>query len=160
MVKDCLFCKLKEVKEDIIFENEYFYCILDAFPVSPGHSLVIPKRHVDSLLDLNELEWAKLKQAIEMTVKKIESLDLKPIYEKFISLNIAEKSVNFCKELLNSGFIDKKPDAYNFGNNDGEAAGRSIPHLHIQIIPRYFGDSNKHIGGIRQVILKKSSYLE
>ena len=36
----------------------------------------------------------------------------------------------------------------------------SESNLHIQIIPRYFGDSNKHIGGIRQVILKKSSYLE
>ncbi len=159
MVEDCLFCKLKEVKEDILFENEYFYSILDKFPVSPGHALVIPKRHVVSLLDLNNLEWAKLKQAIEMTVEKIESLDLKPIYKKFIALNIADKSVNFCNSALNSKFIDKKPDAYNFGNNDGEAAGRSIAHLHLQIIPRFFGDSNSYIGGVRRVVPKKGNYL-
>lgn len=159
MVEDCLFCKLKHVKEDILFENEYFYSILDVFPVALGHALVIPKRHAISLLDLNDLEWSKLKQAIEMTVKKIESLDLKPIYEKIIKLNIAEKSVNFCKKLLNSQFIGKKPDGYNFGNNDGEAAGRSIHHLHIQIIPRFFGDTN-NLAGIRNVIPEKGSYLE
>ncbi len=59
-------------------------------------------------------------------------------------------------------FIDKEyhPDAYNVGVNEGEAAGRTIHHLHIQFIPRYKNDVPNPKGGIRNVIPEKGDYTK
>jgi diadenosine tetraphosphate (Ap4A) HIT family hydrolase len=48
--------------------------------------------------------------------------------------------------------IDEKhfPEAYTIGINDGKAAGRSIDHLHIHLIPRHHGDVDDPRGGIRR----------
>jgi diadenosine tetraphosphate (Ap4A) HIT family hydrolase len=51
-----------------------------------------------------------------------------------------------------------KPDGYNIGINDGEAAGRTIHHLHIHIIPRYKGDIKNPRGGVRHIIPGKGFY--
>ena len=58
--------------------------------------------------------------------------------------------------------IDKKfrPDAYNIGINEGRAAGRTVDHLHIHLIPRYKGDVADPTGGIRNVIPGKGNYLK
>ena len=50
-------------------------------------------------------------------------------------------------------FIDKslKPDGYNIGINIGEAAGQTIFHLHVHIIPRYTGDVENPRGGVRKI---------
>ncbi len=50
------------------------------------------------------------------------------------------------------------PDGYNIGINDGEAAGRTVHHLHIHIIPRYIGDIPNPRGGVRHVIPGKGNY--
>lgn len=50
------------------------------------------------------------------------------------------------------------PDAYNIGVNDGEAAGRTVHHLHVHIIPRYFGDVENPRGGVRNIIPGKGDY--
>ncbi len=70
---DCIFCKIgkKEVKVLIVAESENFIGFLDVQPRSPGHSLVIPKRHFDNFvsLDLNlAQEFVKICQE---TIKKI-----------------------------------------------------------------------------------------
>jgi diadenosine tetraphosphate (Ap4A) HIT family hydrolase len=44
------------------------------------------------------------------------------------------------------------PDGFTIGVNDGKAAGRSIDHLHIHVIPRYLGDVEDPRGGIRQIV--------
>lgn len=56
--------------------------------------------------------------------------------------------------------IDKEfqPDAYNIGINDGPAAGQTVPHLHIHVIPRFNGDSGDPRGGVRWVIPDKAAY--
>lgn len=56
--------------------------------------------------------------------------------------------------------IDKKyqPDAYNIGINDGEAAGRTVHHLHIHLIPRYRGDVDDPKGGVRHIIPSRGAY--
>ena len=56
--------------------------------------------------------------------------------------------------------IDKqyKPDGYNVGVNIGMAAGQSVPHLHIHMIPRYKGDIEDPRGGVRGVIPHKQKY--
>ena len=57
--------------------------------------------------------------------------------------------------------IDREhaPDGYNVGFNAGEAAGQTVPHLHIHVIPRYVGDVPDPRGGIRDVIPEKGNYL-
>lgn len=58
------------------------------------------------------------------------------------------------------GIIDAEyqPDGYNVGVNIGVAAGQSIPHLHIHMIPRYKGDIENPQGGVRGVIPHKQKY--
>jgi diadenosine tetraphosphate (Ap4A) HIT family hydrolase len=51
-----------------------------------------------------------------------------------------------------------KPDGFNIGINDGEAAGRTIHHLHLHLIPRYIGDVENPRGGIRHIIPGKGNY--
>jgi len=53
---------------------------------------------------------------------------------------------------------DHNPDGYNVGINVGTAAGQSIHHLHIHVIPRYFGDVENPKGGVRGVIADKKLY--
>ena len=50
------------------------------------------------------------------------------------------------------------PAAWNIGINDGAAAGQTVPHLHIHLIPRYAGDRKDPRGGIRWVIPEKADY--
>ena len=50
------------------------------------------------------------------------------------------------------------PDGYNIGINVGTAAGQSIHHLHIHVIPRYQGDVENPKGGVRGVIPNKKLY--
>jgi diadenosine tetraphosphate (Ap4A) HIT family hydrolase len=51
-----------------------------------------------------------------------------------------------------------KPDSYNIGVNDGAAAGQTVPHLHIHLIPRYQGDMDDPRGGVRWIIADKADY--
>ncbi|NYT06344.1 MAG: HIT domain-containing protein [Methanomicrobiales archaeon] len=57
-------------------------------------------------------------------------------------------------------FIEERhhPDGYNFGVNIGSAAGQTVPHVHMHIIPRYRGDVRYARGGIRSVIPDKRPY--
>ena len=56
--------------------------------------------------------------------------------------------------------VDKEftPDGYNIGVNDGQAAGQTVMHLHMHLIPRYAGDLPVPRGGVRWVIPKKADY--
>jgi diadenosine tetraphosphate (Ap4A) HIT family hydrolase len=51
------------------------------------------------------------------------------------------------------------PDGYNIGVNVGRAAGQTVMHLHVHVIPRYEGDVEDPTGGVRHVILGKGNYL-
>jgi diadenosine tetraphosphate (Ap4A) HIT family hydrolase len=59
------------------------------------------------------------------------------------------------KQTLQAEF---EPAGYNIGINDGAAAGQTIHHLHMHLIPRYFGESPDPRGGIRWVIPEKADY--
>ena len=55
--------------------------------------------------------------------------------------------------------LNPRPDGYNVGFNAGEAAGQTVPHLHLHVIPRYHGDVPDPRGGIRHVIPSRGNYL-
>ena len=57
-------------------------------------------------------------------------------------------------------YIDEKynPNGYNVGLNCGAAAGQSVMHIHMHLIPRYKGDVDNPRGGVRWVIPKKKNY--
>lgn len=50
------------------------------------------------------------------------------------------------------------PDGYNIGINDGAAAGQTVPHLHMHLIPRYRGDRADPRGGVRWIIPERADY--
>lgn len=50
------------------------------------------------------------------------------------------------------------PDGFNVGINCGEAAGQTVPHMHIHVIPRYRDDMDDPRGGVRGVIPSKQKY--
>lgn len=155
---DCTFCKIYTNKRGIIYESEYFFAQFDKFPVNPGHAEVVPKRHIASLLDLTREEWKNLQPVISDVVKIIETTNFEELYQRFVNENLNDKSVDFCKKMLDHIGIHKKPDAYNFGVNEGEAAGRTIHHLHIHVIPRFWGDVEDYVGGVRHVIPGMGNY--
>jgi len=75
---------------------------------------------------------------------------------------LTPKEVEACMLLIKEeqALLDKEftPDGYNIGVNVGPAAGQSILHVHIHIIPRYKGDVENPQGGVRHVIPKKAHY--
>jgi diadenosine tetraphosphate (Ap4A) HIT family hydrolase len=119
----CLFCK---DARGVSLQNAFAYSARDSYPTSPGHTLVIPRRHVASFFELTPEEVAAC-----MTL-------------------ITEE-----KRLIDAEF---KPDGYNVGVNIGPAAGQSIFHVHIHLIPRYTGDVENPQGGVRHVLPKKAHY--
>jgi len=121
----CPFCNLRS-EQTVLLENSECRAILDAFPVAPGHTLIIPRRHIANYFDL--------------TVEE----------QQYLWTMVGE-----CKQYLQNSY---HPDGFNIGINIGNAAGQTIPHVHIHLIPRYTGDTPSPKGGVRGVIPCKQSY--
>ena len=118
----CILCD----REDFFRENQLAWMKYDKYPVSPGHSLIITKRHIESFFDTTPEERQAINELLEEA-----------------------------KKLLDQQY---DPDGYNIGINCGEAAGQSIMHLHVHLIPRYWGDSDNPKGGVRGVVPGKRIY--
>ena len=69
----CIFCKIR--KEELQFENQLAYSSIDSYPVSEFHSLIVPKRHVETYFDLTEEEIQACNDLILKTKEKILKLD-------------------------------------------------------------------------------------
>ena len=110
-----------------IASNDVGFAILDRFPVTEGHSLIISHRVISTWWDATASEQAGL-MALATRVKLI----------------------------LDGRFA---PDGYNLGFNAGAAAGQTIDHLHIHLIPRRTGDVADPRGGVRYVIPERGNYL-
>ena len=123
MTGECIFCR---PQREILARNELAIAVFDTYPVSPGHSLILPLRHAVTIWDLAAEEYDACFRLVR---------ELKPILEARF-----------------------KPDAFNVGANCGEAAGQSVWHAHIHVIPRYKGDNPNPRGGVRNVIPLKAKY--
>ena len=121
----CPFCSVDESR--IAFSNDLVIAIWDGFPVSPGHLLIIPRRHTPAWPNLSSVEKAATWSAIDQGQAVIS--------ERF------------------------HPDGFNVGFNESAAAGQTVFHFHLHIIPRYEGDVADPRGGVRHVIPDKANYL-
>jgi diadenosine tetraphosphate (Ap4A) HIT family hydrolase len=120
----CPFC---DPPEDRVFaQDQLVIALWDGYPVSPGHALIIPRRHTPSLFDATEPEQSALQAMVNST----------------------------------KAIIDERhhPDGYNIGVNVGAAAGQTVFHVHIHLIPRFVGDVDDPRGGVRHVIPAKANY--
>lgn len=157
---NCYFCTVSSGNADpFIFENRSFVGIFDTHPVNPGHALVIPKRHVASIFDLNEIEHDDYFDALNGVKHVIESTNMVELYENMMNReHLYDRPKDHIETVLKLPFLGNKPNAYTIGNNDGREAGRSIEHLHVILLPRYKGDIDNPQGGIRNVIPSRASY--
>lgn len=75
MVSDCIFCKIVagEIPASKVYEDDHFLAFLDISQVTPGHTLVIPKKHARNLLEMAPDETAALFNIVSRVTKKVES---------------------------------------------------------------------------------------
>ncbi len=123
----CVYCD-RIASGDLLLESKLSAAFPDAFPVSPGHTLIVPRRHV--------LDYFALDDAEQLTIWKMLP-DVKCLIER-----------------------DHTPQGYNIGLNIGEAAGQTIGHVHLHVIPRYLGDVPDPRGGIRWVVPSRAAYWQ
>ena len=71
--KPCIFCKIR--KEELQFENQLAYSSIDSYPVSEFHSLIVPKRHVETYFELTKKEIQACNELILKTKEKILKQD-------------------------------------------------------------------------------------
>ena len=73
---DCLFCKIanKEITSRIITETENSIAFLDAFPVSRGHTLVIPKNHYEKVQAMTDIDNNDLFDTVHEVISKVDKL--------------------------------------------------------------------------------------
>jgi diadenosine tetraphosphate (Ap4A) HIT family hydrolase len=123
-IRKCPFCPPRE--HEVLETHPLAVAIKDSYPLTRGHSLVIPRRHVSSFFELTADERLAI---IELLDRSKVALDR-----------------------------EYAPDGYNIGINDGAAAGQTVMHLHVHLIPRYEGDAEDPRGGVRWIFPAKAAY--
>lgn len=110
MKKDCIFCNIANNLIDayVVFENSEFKVILDAFPAAKGHTLIVPRNHVENIYELDTDQAGRL-----FVLASEVARALKKIY---------------------------KCDGLNVVQNNGKAAGQTVMHFHLHLIPRFVED--------------------
>ena len=114
--------------ERVLAQDDLFAVVRDKFPVTPGHTLIIPKRAVRRFRELTETEHGRLLQWVGWAEDYLTTQQQPP------------------------------PEDFNLGVNDGPAAGETMPQFHFHVIPRRAGDVADPRGGLRWVIPEKARY--
>lgn len=156
----CVFCELQRKAVLPLRSNMLWTARLDAHPVSPGHVILIPNRHIRTLDELSGIEWASLDQlrhdVIEFLNKNWRHVEAE--YARMRDARLSALSPAFIGTALAHPRFGASPDGYNHGVNEGSAAGQTIEHLHWHIIPRYLGDMADPVGGVRHVLPHRGNY--
>lgn len=111
MDNNCIFCKIigNEIPSATIYEDENFKVIMDISPAAKGHAIMIAKKHIPDIFEL-DIDTAK---------------------EAYV---VASKVAKAMKDELHC-------DGINILQNNGEAAGQTVFHFHIHMVPRFINDS-------------------
>lgn len=115
-------------RERVLAADDLFAVVSDKFPVSPGHTLIIPRRALARFQELNASERVRLLEWVDWAQNRLLATLAPP------------------------------PDAFNLGVNDGKAAGQTMPQFHFHVIPRNSGDVADPRGGIRWVMPGQAKY--
>jgi diadenosine tetraphosphate (Ap4A) HIT family hydrolase len=120
----CPFCA--RIQAQVDSGSDAAVAFPDEFPLSAGHTLIVPRRHIARLEELRLSEWLDLFALVRTIARDLSSL----------------------------------PDVngVNVGLNSGRAAGQTVDHAHVHVIPRRFGDVADPRGGVRWVIPDRASY--
>ena len=122
----CPFCSPADRR--VWLENEQAVAFADAFPVTDGHTLVVPRPHVSSIYELSAAQQSALWDLVAAVRERL--------------------------------LLGLKPDGFTIGVNDGLAAGQTVDHAHIHVIPRRTGDVPDPRGGIRWIVANHARYWE
>ena len=125
-MRECPFCERAEAATAPQRTTPTAAAFPDTFPVTAGHMLVVPRRHVGRLEELSSREWTELFELVRLVCREV----------------VAEPGVG----------------GYNLGVNNGTAAGQTVDHVHVHVIPRRPGDVADPRGGIRNVIPGRADY--
>ena len=71
----CLFCELPQEKFEVIDENDRCMTLRDSYPVTEGHCLIIPRRHVENYFDMNPQEVAAATELMHRARKRLQTED-------------------------------------------------------------------------------------
>lgn len=122
----CPFCAPPD--DRILDTSDLAFSLRDGYPVSPGHTLCIPRRHVADWFEATDEERADLMSLVSRARDRLQ------------------------REI--------RPDGFNIGINCGRAAGQTVFHLHVHLIPRFEGDVPDPRGGVRWVKPDQARYWE
>lgn len=118
-MENCVFCKIAagHLPASVVYEDNMVLAFMDIQPANPGHVLVVPRRHFETLADMDETTGMHLFQIamrIEQAIRNADGIQC---------------------------------EGSNLVQSNGAAAGQEIPHMHLHIIPRFSGDTVKlHFG--------------
>jgi diadenosine tetraphosphate (Ap4A) HIT family hydrolase len=121
----CPFC-CRIGSGDVDRDRAHAVSFADKYPLNPGHTLIVPRRHVCDLYGLTVAERAGLWRLVDD-----------------VALTLREQSA---------------VDGLNIGVNLGEAAGQTVGHAHVHVVPRHTGDVDDPRGGIRWIIPGRAAY--
>jgi ATP adenylyltransferase len=111
----CVFCRKAEAGQEeenlVLHRGTHCYVVLNLYPYTNGHLMVVPYEHVDSLAGASAAAAAEM-----MELARVSETVLRQVY---------------------------KPGGINVGMNLGECAGAGVAgHIHLHVLPRWFGDAN------------------
>ncbi len=109
---DCIFCKImdRDLPAGIVYEDDLVIAFVDLFPITPGHTLVVPKAHHQYIADVPKQAAARMftvAQDIDRALRNAEGI--------------------LCEDV-------------NLMLSDGPKAGQEVPHAHLHVVPRFTGD--------------------
>lgn len=119
-VTDCPFCTRLRGGELTLVDGMRVAALTESHPHAEGHAVVVPRRHVGRIGQLDGDEYTEL--------------------------------FAVARELLVDLEVRHQPDAFTIGMNDGPAAGQSVAHVHLHVVPRRTGDVEDPRGGVRKAL--------
>lgn len=103
----CPFCD-PHIHDALFARSEQFIAVYNIAPILPGHSLIVPKQHIQSVMELDMLALSEM--------------------------------ISFTRGVTEVVLMAFHADAFNWSLQEKQAAGQSIAHLHLHIVPRYPDD--------------------